>query len=65
MTQAQSSAGPNPEDISLDAEGRVVIANPQVLERLRAAVEDVTVEPAATTVNNGCNTVRQCGCVTK
>jgi hypothetical protein len=64
MTQSQPFAGLSPQDISVDEEGRVVVTNPQVAERLRQAAAAAPGEGAAAPINNGCtvNTVKNCGC---
>jgi hypothetical protein len=60
-------AGLTLEDISVDAEGRVVIKNKQVAEGLKAAVANLSPQAKPPTVNNfvdgGCqiNTVKGCG----
>jgi hypothetical protein len=47
-----------PEDLSVDEEGRVTIADPELAERLRAVVGRA---PAGTNTNcGGCNAVAGC-----
>jgi hypothetical protein len=74
MAQGELFAGLTLDDISVDEEGRVMITNPQIAERLRAAVPAARprpntncgpqCNPACTpnTANCGCNNTPNCGC---
>jgi hypothetical protein len=61
MSQEPTS-GISPEDITVDDQGRVVILNPQLAERVKRAVAAPDRAQAAPGINNQCNTVRNCGC---
>jgi len=49
-------AGLSPKDITVDEEGRVIITDPEVAERLRGDAQ-----LRRRVVNHGCNTVTGCG----
>jgi hypothetical protein len=56
MSQGENFAGISLDSISVDEEGRVIVTDPQLAQRLRS------VEAAQRrNTNNGCNTVRGCG----
>jgi hypothetical protein len=62
---AEEEYGVRPEDVRVDEQGRIIVTNPQVAERLRA----VAAKPKNGTVPNGncngcspINNVPNCGC---
>ena len=55
MEQQENFAGISLESISVDQEGRVIVTDPQVAERLRSA------QTARWRSNEGCNTAKGCG----
>lgn len=65
---AQEEYGLSPEDIGMDEQGRIIITNPQVAERLRAAAARAKPKPknGPNTNCHGCtpqNVTPNCGCV--
>ncbi len=62
MAHEEALAGLTLEDISVDEDGRVIITNPRIRERLSTAAG--TKAAAEPITNNGCtvNTVKNCGC---
>jgi hypothetical protein len=59
----EPTTGISPEDITVDDQGRVVILNPHLAERVKRAVAaPERAQAAAIPINNQCNTVRNCGC---
>ena len=56
-------SGLTPDQLSVDEEGRVVITDPEIAERLRRAAAAKKPQPAPPPNGNcgGCNTVSGCG----
>jgi len=61
VARRELSAGLAPEDVSVDEEGRITVADPQMARRLSAITAS---GPTPRDTNNGCtvtNTVAGCG----
>jgi hypothetical protein len=67
MAEQEPFTGLAIEDLLLDGDGRITIANPRVAERLKLAAKTKHREPATAPNTNCavCNTVKGCGPLNK